>query len=143
MGTWQRTLNLHFSPAGMRTLCRYIILFCIINCMRGREDVSVAICAAVRDIPENVLEWVRYHSFIGICKFYLMVTDDPEVANMETVLQSEIDIGLVELYSLPYVNPRTVSQLQVRLYGLCLESVRCVRACVVHELLGCLHLLTR
>jgi hypothetical protein len=89
---------------------------------------SLAVCAAVRDSPENVLEWVEYHhdrsNGVGVDKFYLMVTDDPDVEVLQRALETYIAGGLVELYSLPYVNPRTVPQLQVRLYRACLDSVR-------------------
>lgn len=88
------------------------------------ERSSLALCVAVRDSPENVLEWVQYHEAVGVGKFYLMVTDDPDVEVLEHVLQPWIWTGVVELYSLPYVNPRTVPQLQVTLYHVCLDSVR-------------------
>lgn len=88
------------------------------------DGSPLALCVAVRDTPENVLEWVQYHEAVGVGKFYLMVTDDPDVGALEHVLQARIRSGVVELYSLPYVNPRTVPQLQVTLYNLCLDSVR-------------------
>lgn len=85
----------------------------------------VAVCAAVRDTPDNVLEWVEYHhTLIGVSTFYLMVTDDPDVHVLEAALAPWVRKGVVELYPLPYVNPRTVPQLQVRLYEACLDTVR-------------------
>lgn len=85
----------------------------------------VAVCAAVRDTPENVDEWVRYHhDEIGVSTFYLMVTDDPYVNILEDALGPWIQRGVVELYPLPYVNPRTVPQMQVTLYEACLDEVR-------------------
>ena len=86
----------------------------------------LAVCAAVRDSPENVIEWVRYHHnrTIGVDKFYLMVTDDPDVELLRQALEPYISRSVVELYDLPYVNPRTISQLQVKLYAKCLDSVR-------------------
>lgn len=87
----------------------------------------LAVCVAVRDSPENVLEWVRYHhnaSVVGVDKFYVMVTDDPDVHHLRQALQPFISASVVELYDLPYVNPRTVSQLQVALYARCLDAVR-------------------
>ena len=87
----------------------------------------LAVCVAVRDSPENVLEWVRYHhnaSIVGVDKFYIMVTDDPDVHLLRRALQAFIDASVVELYDLPHVNPRTVPQLQVALYARCLDSVR-------------------
>jgi hypothetical protein len=99
----------------------------------ARLDSTLAVCAAVRDSPENVLEWVRYHHdrSIGVGKFYLMVTDDPDVSAMQKALEQYIDRSIVELYDLPYVNPRTVSQLQVKLYEKCLDSVR-----ALHDFVG-------
>ncbi len=54
-----------------------------------------------------------------------MITDDPKVGYVKEVLQPFLEQGAVEIYSLPYVNPRTVQQLQVKLYSICLDSVRC------------------
>ena len=85
----------------------------------------LAVCAAVRDTPDNIVEWVQYHhNIIGVSTFYLMVTDDPDVHIIEAALDPWIQRGIVELYPLPYVNPRTVPQLQVTLYEGCLEGVR-------------------
>ena len=84
----------------------------------------VALCAAVKDSPTNVREWIDYHAALGIGKFYLMDTDDPNAMSMETTLQDHISSGLVEFYSLPRVNPTTINLLQVRLYEICLDSVR-------------------
>jgi hypothetical protein len=87
----------------------------------------LAVCVAVRDSPENVLDWVRYHhnaSIVGVDKFYIMVTDDPDVHLLRHALRPFIEASVVELYDLPYVNPRTVPQLQVALYARCLDSVR-------------------
>jgi hypothetical protein len=85
---------------------------------------NVAVCVAVRESAEDIFEWVKYHKYIGISKFYLMITDDPKVKQVEEELQPFLKQGAVEIYSLPYVNPRTVQQLQVKLYSICLESVR-------------------
>lgn len=87
---------------------------------------SLAVCVAVRDSPENVIEWINYHRApaIGVEKFYLMVTDDPDVGVLRDALRPFIATSVVELYDLPYVNPRTVSQLQVNLYARCLDAVR-------------------
>jgi len=100
------------------------------HCSVGRchsfveQAANVAVCVAVRESAEDILEWVKYHKYIGISKFYLMITDDPKVKQVEEVLQPFWKQGAVEIYSLPYVNPRTVQQLQVKLYSICLESVR-------------------
>ncbi len=94
---------------------------------RTAPHSRLAVCVAVRDSPENVLEWVRYHhnaSVVGVDKFYIMVTDDPDVHLLRRAVQPLIDASVVELYDLPYVNPRTVPQLQVALYARCLDSVR-------------------
>ncbi len=91
----------------------------------GSKRRHLAVCAAVRDTPENVVEWVQYHhNHIGVDTLYLMVTDDPGVSILERALESWIRRGVVELYPLPYVNPRTVAQLQVTLYESCLEAVQ-------------------
>lgn len=87
-------------------------------------STNVAVCVAVRESAEDIFEWVKYHKYIGISKFYLMITDDPKVKQVEEALQPFLKQGAVEIYSLPYVNPRTVQQLQVKLYSICLESVR-------------------
>lgn len=86
----------------------------------------LAVCAAVRDSPENIIEWIDYHRApaIGVDKFYLMVTDDPDVAVLEEALGPLIAGSVVELYDLQHVNPTTVSQLQVNLYARCLDAVR-------------------
>jgi len=86
----------------------------------------LAVCAAVRDSPGNIIEWIDYHRApaIGVDKFYLMVTDDPDVAVLEEALGPLIAGSVVELYDLPHVNPMTVSQLQVNLYARCLDAVR-------------------
>ena len=95
------------------------------------QAANVAVCAAVRERAEDILEWVSYHKYIGISKFYLMITDDPKVGHVKEVLRAFWEQGTVEIYHLPYVNPRTVQQLQVRLYSICLESVRCVTSLTV------------
>ena len=86
----------------------------------------LAVCAAVRDSPGNIIEWIDYHRApaIGVDKFYLMVTDDPDVAVLEEALGPLIAGSVVELYDLQHVNPTTVSQLQVNLYARCLDAVR-------------------
>lgn len=102
----------------------------LLHCLVGRchgvveQAANVAVCVAVRESAEDIFEWVKYHKHIGISKFYLMITDDPKVKQVEEVLQPFLKQGAVEIYSLPYVNPGTVQQLQVKLYSICLESVR-------------------
>ena len=83
-----------------------------------------AVCAAVKDHPLNIKEWVEYHAALGVGKFYLMDTDDPDPSPIAKTLLPHIASGLVELYPLPRVNPQTINLLQVRLYDICLNSVR-------------------
>lgn len=71
------------------------------------------------------MEWVEYHSALGVGKFYLLSTDDPEgYMSMQTALRKYVSEGFVEIYALPHVNPRTVPLLQVRLYNECLQASR-------------------
>ena len=83
-----------------------------------------ALCAALKESPKDVREWVDYHRALGVGKFYLMVTDDPDVNLLESNLTNHIIDGAVELFSLPRVNPKTINLLQVKLYDACLQSVR-------------------
>lgn len=83
-----------------------------------------ALCAALKESPKDVREWVDYHRALGVGKFYLMVTDDPDVNLLGSNLTDHIIDGAVELFSLPRVNPRTINLLQVKLYDACLQSVR-------------------
>ena len=117
---------------------KYLVLILyLLHCLAERccgfveQAANVAVCAAVRERAEDILEWVSYHKYIGISKFYLMITDDPKVGHVKEVLRAFWEQGTVEIYHLPYVNPRTVQQLQVRLYSICLESVRCVTSLTV------------
>eukprot|EP00889_Picochlorum_renovo_P008083 jgi/Picre1/35113/NNA_002576.t1 len=57
------------------------------------DGSPLALCVAVRDTPENVLEWVQYHEAVGVGKFYLMVTDDPDVGALEHVLRRGYAVG--------------------------------------------------
>lgn len=88
------------------------------------NDAYFALCAALKESPKVVREWVDYHRSLGVGKFYLMVTDDPEVHLLESILAEHIADGAVELFSLPHVNPKTINLLQVKLYNACLQSVR-------------------
>lgn len=88
-------------------------------------NAYLALCAAVKERPDDVLEWVRYHHALGFGKFYIMSTDDPiGYEEMKHALKEYILEGLVELYDLPHVNPRTIPLLQVRLYNECLQAAR-------------------
>jgi hypothetical protein len=88
------------------------------------ERSPLAVCVAVRDDPVNTLEWVEYHKDMGVDTFYMMVTDDPNFRELEEVLMPWIQTGTVQLFALPFVNPKTVSQLQIAIYSACLDSVR-------------------
>jgi hypothetical protein len=91
---------------------------------QSRGNAYFALCAALKENPKDVREWVDYHRALGVGKFYLMVTDDPEVNLLESNLTDHIIDGAVELFSLPHVNPKTINLLQVKLYDACLQSVR-------------------
>lgn len=39
-------------------------------------------------------------------------------------MQAHIDAGRLELYNLPRVNPRTIPMMQLRLYDMCLQTLR-------------------
>ena len=88
------------------------------------ERSALAVCVAVRDDLNNTLEWVEYHKGMGVDTFYMMVTDDPNFRELEEVLMPWIQKGTVHLFALPFVNPKTVSQLQIAIYSACLDSVR-------------------
>jgi hypothetical protein len=83
-----------------------------------------ALCAAVKDTPDNIRQWVEYHTALGINKIYLMDTDDPYPHLITTAIADFIATGKVEFFSLPRVTPRTINLLQVKLYDACLESAR-------------------
>ncbi|KAG7668827.1 hypothetical protein Ndes2526B_g00533 [Nannochloris sp. 'desiccata'] len=83
-----------------------------------------ALCAAVKDTPDNIRQWVEYHTALGINKIYLMDTDDPQPHLITTAIADYVATGQVEFYSLPRVTPRTINLLQVKLYDACLESAR-------------------
>lgn len=46
-----------------------------------------AVCAALKDRPEYVLEWVEYHLTLGVQKLYLFDTDNPKHYELRAVLQ--------------------------------------------------------
>ena len=52
-----------------------------------RDSHYLALCAAVKDRPGAVREWVEYHLALGVSKIYLMDTDDPEAGAMAATLQ--------------------------------------------------------
>jgi Glycosyltransferase family 92 len=83
-----------------------------------------ALCAAVKDTPDNIRQWVKYHTALGINKIYLMDTDDPQPHLITSAIADYIASGQVEFYSLPRVTPRTINLLQVKLYDACLQSAR-------------------
>ena len=89
-----------------------------------------ALCAAVKDTPDNIRQWVEYHTAIGIQKIYLLDTDDPHPHLISAAISDYIASGHVEFYSLPRVNPRTINLLQVKLYDACLQSARGLHAFV-------------
>jgi hypothetical protein len=53
----------------------------------GPDGAYLALCAAIKERPETVKEWVDYHAALGVGKFYLMATDDPEAGAVAEALQ--------------------------------------------------------
>jgi hypothetical protein len=94
------------------------------------KPAYLALCAAVKERPDDLKEWADYHVALGFSKLYLMLTDDPAHQALETALAEHLRTGTVELYPLPRVNPRTIAMLQVRLYDACLQAARNVHTWV-------------
>lgn len=82
--------------------------------------LSLAMCAASKDGPADVREWVEYHLALGFDTIYLFDTDNPE--GVRWALEDFIASGAVQYYDLPGVSPRTVPRLQLRIYELCLRE---------------------
>jgi len=102
------------------------VAFTSTTAMASKKKLSdyFALCAVINERPEVISEWVDYHLALGIQKIYLMLPDYPESDAVVAGLSPHVAAGLVEVYPLPRVNPRTVNLLQVKLYDACLSSVR-------------------
>lgn len=82
----------------------------------------MAACVATKDRADDLREWVDYHHALGVSRFYIFSTDSTEP--YAEVLKDLIDGGVVEYHALPWVMPRTIPLMQVRLYYLCLKHNR-------------------
>jgi hypothetical protein len=89
------------------------------------DAAYLAACAAARDAPAAVREWVDFHAALGVGKFYIIATDDPGAGALAAALGAHVAAGRVELYALPRASPATVPLLQVSLYAACLAAARC------------------
>jgi hypothetical protein len=74
---------------------------------------EVAICCIVRD-EEYLVEWIEYHSLIGVTKFYIY--DNGSAITVNQTLATYIDSGLVEVITFPG------EVMQLPAYDNCLEQ---------------------
>lgn len=52
-----------------------------------RQQQAFAVCAVVKDRPAYVAEWLDYHAALGVQKFYLFDTDNPDHSSLRSALQ--------------------------------------------------------
>lgn len=89
---------------------------------RSWPEGYVAVCAATKDRPDDLREWIEYHHALGVDRFYIFATDS--LQPYEKALADLTASGVVEYHALPWVTPLTVPLMQVRLYYLCLKHNR-------------------
>jgi hypothetical protein len=89
------------------------------------DAAYLAACAAARDAPAALREWVDFHAALGVGKFYIVAADDPGAGALAAALDAHVAAGRVELFALPRASPATVPLLQVSLYAACLAAARC------------------
>lgn len=58
------------------------------------EAAPVAACLIVRDQPDDLLEWMMYHTMLGVSRFY--VYDHGSDPPLERSLERFIESGLIE-----------------------------------------------
>ena len=81
-----------------------------------KQDQYLAICLVVKHQNEDLREWVDYHVFMGVSKFYVF-DDGGETDSAAGVLQDYIDSGLVY-----HENTETsMYGAQLKKYGLCIK----------------------
>eukprot|EP00887_Chlorella_sp_A99_P004110 scaffold23.g4110.t1 len=115
---------------------------------RSWPEGYVAVCAATKDRPDDLREWIEYHHALGVDRFYIFATDSlqpyekararllgtrprascplaaPPRLPRPPALADLTASGVVEYHALPWVTPLTVPLMQVRLYYLCLKHNR-------------------
>lgn len=80
------------------TLIKY--LFLKLNSKKEKEyENEFAICAIFKDEARYLKEWIEYHKFIGVDKFYLYNNNSTD--NYYEILKPYIELKIVELKNYP------------------------------------------
>jgi hypothetical protein len=76
---------------------------------------TLSVCAIFKDEAENLDEWLTFHSYVGVDRFYLF--DDGSTDNFSEVLEPWVLAGRVKLFS-------AHGRKQKKVYNYCLRRAR-------------------